>query len=172
MYFYELFLLDPVQGKLLDIPILITNIKTANDGTPNGSKDSTKYVLTRRFFIIDNLSGIQGPGNFFNNVTSTSVIRFAQTISFNVKLLANDTARITTPYLQITYQSRHVDSLSLSPSAKILFQSMYYMDLASFNYKIQAFFITLNVLVGLVVSVKMYIWTKNNPSELSPVQSN
>jgi hypothetical protein len=169
MFFYELFLLDPVQGKLIDIPILITNILTANEGKPNESKDSTKYVLTRRFFIVDNLSGIEGPNNFYKNTTITSVIRYAKIISFNVELNSNDTARITTPFLKITYQSRNVDSLNISPKGIFIFQSMYFMDLTNFYGKVQALFITLNVVVLLVISVKMYIWTKNNPSELSPV---
>ena len=172
MYFYELFMLDPVSGQLIDIPILITNIMTQSNGKPNLSQDSTNYVLTRRFYIVDNLSGIQGQGNFINNSTSTNVIRFAKTISFNVNLMTNATARITTPYLSITYQSRQIDSLNLSPSASIIFQSMYFMDLSSIKNTLLAFFITLNILVGVVVSVKMYIWTKNNPSELSPVNFN
>ena len=132
----------------------------------------SKFVLTRRFFLVDNLSGIEKGGGFNDNVTSTTVIRYAQKLSFNVNLLSNDTAKISSPYLAITYQSRHIDSIDQSPSASIRFQSMYYMDITIVTYKIQAFFITLNVLVGLVVSIKMYVWMKNNPSELSPVLFN
>lgn len=55
--FYELYLED-YNGNLIDIPALISNIVSDTGDTPNGQDDSSRWILTRRFFIFDTVSGI------------------------------------------------------------------------------------------------------------------
>ncbi len=55
--FYELYLVD-YNGFLIDIPVLISNIIGAQGDSPNNNTDTSKWLLTRRFFIFDSISGI------------------------------------------------------------------------------------------------------------------
>lgn len=55
-FFYELFLVD-YDGSFVDIPALITNIQSEEGDRPNTSEDESKWILTRRFFLFDSISG-------------------------------------------------------------------------------------------------------------------
>ena len=61
--FYELFLVDwdgTPNGRLVDVPILMTNMVDSSFGTtaPNTENDEERWLLTRRFFLFDTISGI------------------------------------------------------------------------------------------------------------------
>ena len=55
--FYELYLVD-YNGNLVDIPILIDNIIGPQGDSPNQGTVSSAWILTRRFFLFDTISGI------------------------------------------------------------------------------------------------------------------
>ena len=55
-YFYELFLVD-WDDSLIDVPVLIENAGSDSGGFPNRETDMSKWILTRRFFMFDTLSG-------------------------------------------------------------------------------------------------------------------
>ena len=60
--FYELYLED-FDGQLIDVPVLIQNLLDRNGLKPNqdASKGSqSQWRLTRRFFIFDTKSGVEG----------------------------------------------------------------------------------------------------------------
>ena len=56
-YFYEMYLRD-YNNDLIDVPILIENTASDSGGYPNREDDKTKWILTRRFFMYDTVSGI------------------------------------------------------------------------------------------------------------------
>lgn len=62
--FFELYLVD-WNDDLIDVPILITSILSETGQMPNFETDESRWILTRRFFLFDTVSGIpegQFPG--------------------------------------------------------------------------------------------------------------
>jgi len=72
--FYELYLKD-FDGSLIDVPILIDNVGSDTGGYPNQETDQSRWILTRRFFIFDTISGI--PQNEFPTPGEPSIVRYA-----------------------------------------------------------------------------------------------
>ena len=56
-FFFELYLVD-WDGSLIDVPVLIENAGSDSGGFPNRELDMNQWILTRRFFMFDTLSGI------------------------------------------------------------------------------------------------------------------
>lgn len=57
--FYEMYIED-YNGDLIDVPVVVRNLVTDNGVQPNAvGEDETNYILTRRFFIFDTISGVQ-----------------------------------------------------------------------------------------------------------------
>lgn len=74
-FFYDLFLED-YNGDLIDVPVLVSNLKTAQGGQPNEGRDPEdidSWVLTRRFFMFDTLTGV-------NDEKELNVIRYAREV--------------------------------------------------------------------------------------------
>lgn len=171
MYFYELYLNDPTNNQLIDIPIMIDNIPNPKaSGAVNSANNATSpvdWILVRRFFIADNLAGIQDSNGFINNSTA-SAIRFPKVIKLIVMLQSTQQAKIMVPYLEIYYVSKSASYISTVPESSVSFMSEYNMDISSFKSAMMGIFIALNVLVAVVVVVRMIIWYKLNPPILSP----
>jgi hypothetical protein len=56
--FMDLFLVD-YNGDLIDVPIKITNVKDQNGNRVNEQPLMENWVLVRRFFLFDTVSGIE-----------------------------------------------------------------------------------------------------------------
>ena len=56
--FFELYLLD-YNDDLIDVPVLIENTASESGGYPNQQDDMTRWILTRRFFLFDTVSGVR-----------------------------------------------------------------------------------------------------------------
>lgn len=89
--FYELYLSDS-DGNLIDVPVLNKNIRVQdnNDGSktkPNqGDILSDDWLLTRRFFIYDTISGIVTPGGYNQGTAVPEYIRWADKINIKVEM--------------------------------------------------------------------------------------
>ena len=56
-FFFELYLYD-YNDDLIDVPILIENVPSDSGGYPNTEPNKNLWILVRRFFIYDTVSGI------------------------------------------------------------------------------------------------------------------
>lgn len=172
MFFYEIFLLDPSTNKFIDIPIMIDNIPNAkafDRNRMNNSTDPVDWILTRRFFLIDNLSALQTLNSFKLKSDLPIALRFPKLIKLIVLLQNTPLPKIMVPYFEIFYKSKIKSLIENFPVTFVNFVSEYKMDITSFKNTMLLIFIVLNVLVGIIVAVKMYIWYKLNPPALSPV---
>jgi hypothetical protein len=68
-FVYEMYLVD-YNDDLIDIPILITNVRGSAGDEPNADSDESRWLLTRRFFMFDTMSGIQD-GDFPDGIPTT-----------------------------------------------------------------------------------------------------
>lgn len=169
-YFYELFLYDPIAKEFIDIPIRIDNAPNGKDAwKKNNSTDPENWLLSRRFFLVDNISGVEGNGNYFNLNVMPTAIRYAHVLNFKVVLQNRKEPRIYVPYVEIFYRSKSRALISTIPKSRIVFQSTYVMNIDHLIYVFQSIFITLSIIIGIHVLIKMYSWYSLNPPSLSPV---
>jgi hypothetical protein len=174
MYFYELFLFNPITNDLIDVPIMIENVpnpKYTSEGNNffNGNNSPENWILTRRFFLIDNLSGLQTLNSFKSMNDKPIAIRFPKVIKLIVLLQNSSEAKIMLPYFEIIYSSKLSSLLDNFPNVTVKIISDYKMDITTFKNTMFGIFIALTFIVLLIALIKMYIWFKLNPPQINPV---
>lgn len=173
MFFYELFLYNPKTFELIDIPVMIHNIpnpKSEIEGNKENSNTSPEnWILTRRFFIVDNISGLQTLNSFKNGGDIPIAIRFPKLIKMVILLQNTAESKIMLPYFEILYKSKLTSLLENFPTSTVKFISEYKMDISNFKDIMLGIFLALNFIVLCMGVTKMYAWYKLNPPQLSPV---
>lgn len=66
MLFYDVYLKDRLTQKYIPVPILIKNFVDTRTQTPNTGSDPANYRFVRRFFMFDNLGGIENNNQYIN----------------------------------------------------------------------------------------------------------
>ncbi len=108
--FYELFVEDE-DGTLVDVPVWVRTLIDASGDTPNQNDDESKYVLVRRFFIFDTVSGIKGAGEYLNPTTNTTALRWISTARIVIELDSKNWEQIYVPYLDLDYHTMMTTTL-------------------------------------------------------------
>ena len=170
MKFYELYLFKKDSGEYIDVPIYIPNIHYGTVGPyqarENFADIMSQWKLVRRFYIVDNLSGIRL--NYTNTLVNATTISYPREIRLVVQIQnKNKVSEIFLPYLNITYFALPL-SEGVSPLVKVKFYSEYTMNLDNFMKGAKIIFGIITALAFIVVIGRMYVWTKLNPSVLSP----
>ena len=161
--FYELYLVD-LNNTLVDVPVLVRNLVDTSGSKPNEDSDESKWKLVRRFFIYDNVSGKEGIDAYVNGDT-TSVLQYMQSATLRVRLINDQDQKIYVPVLILDYKARMTNYIDNSDSTdSITFKSQYTMNTAKFWRIALGVFIGMNIFVLIITALRLYIWTKNNPS--------
>lgn len=87
--FYDMYMFINNDESLYPVPVLVRNIPE------NRNSDRSKWVLTRRFFLVDNVSGQT------DTTKSPVVIQYAESIDLNFRL-RND-GQIFPPVMKVSY---------------------------------------------------------------------
>lgn len=66
MFFYDIYLKDRLTGKYIPVPILIKNFVDTRTQTPNTGSSSANFRFVRRFFLFDNVGGIETNNQYIN----------------------------------------------------------------------------------------------------------
>lgn len=66
--FYELFMKD-ITDEWLEIPVLIRNLVNSDNDEPNSGNSEGDWQLVRRFYLYDNVSGIETNNGYINGAT-------------------------------------------------------------------------------------------------------
>lgn len=173
MEFYELFLDDLANpGELIDVPILISNIK--NSAFPNTLNNNTgvdNFILTRRFFLIDNISGIVGDGNFIGGTSNPNVIRYPARIKLIITLQNTSDEKIYPPYLEIYYKSKLYSSINTYYLVYTTFNTYYEMDIKKFVNIMLGFLIAFLVIIVIATWIKFNVWLNTHPKLYDAVSS-
>mmetsp|Transcript_12589 Transcript_12589/g.16175 ORF Transcript_12589/g.16175 Transcript_12589/m.16175 type:complete len:119 (-) Transcript_12589:2005-2361(-) len=62
-FFFELFLED-ANKKLVDVPVLVKNLRDSEGKSPNAGYSGENSRLTHRFFLFDTISGIKSKNGY------------------------------------------------------------------------------------------------------------
>ena len=164
--FYDMFLVD-YDGSLIDVPVKVNQLYDSAGEQANKGEDEKKWVLTRRFFIFDTVSGVSGDdalknlGDMNDNGQRNEqieVVRYAKNMTLRVML---DTAvdkpeAIFVPYLEIDYEEKSAEAIFKEDTAKfkdVFFVSEYTMDDSGFWRLARATFWTLLVILFILFLV-------------------
>ncbi|XP_029641528.2 meckelin-like [Octopus sinensis] len=161
LIFYDLYLRysDNGEERLYAIPIVIENHVGENNIRVNkGQVD--KWVLTRRFFLVDNVSTrkLVKPGNVYVN----NYVRFAQYMKFVFRLQPTKNGLIYPPYLKIVYGERSWASAVALSNVPIIFKSEYLQDETGIENSINIAFGTLSVFAIIYAGFNTWAWSKRS----------
>eukprot|EP01017_Pseudomicrothorax_dubius_P046148 TRINITY_DN8091_c0_g2_i7.p1 TRINITY_DN8091_c0_g2~~TRINITY_DN8091_c0_g2_i7.p1 ORF type:complete len:792 (+),score=112.76 TRINITY_DN8091_c0_g2_i7:56-2431(+) len=159
--FYELFVKDG-DGSLVPVPVVVSGFVDESDQSPNRGIDSDKWRFTRRFFLVDNLSART------SDQQTPLLIRYAASVRLTFILSESSSEKIYVPYLSIEHRSRREPSIRSSPLATISLSTSYTMNSDNFWPVVNTLFIIANVAAAIVSIIRIYVWTKHNPSVYTP----
>jgi meckelin len=130
------------------------------------------WILNRRFFLYDTVTGIEEPGGF-STLEPASIVRYAKTMRLVVTLDANKeyNEMIYTPYLEINYEEKQKDMI-LEENDKmkdITFMAEYKMDTKSFWQLCKTLFWILFVV--MLLSVLVFLNVQSNTERLATDKS-
>jgi hypothetical protein len=112
--FYELYLVDNNQRAAI-VPVVVRNYMKDNSARtqPNQGSDSSNWVLTRRFFVYDTLSGIVGgSGLSYNAGIAPEYVRWASDLSLKIELSNEAAGQILRPHIIVEYSEAHVETIN------------------------------------------------------------
>ena len=131
MFLYDMFL--SLGDDLYPVPVLMENYVKDNENVNEGS-DRDKWILTRRFYIVDNLIGISAGGN-----QELQYIRYSPKIELNIRLRSSD-GEIYPPMLRIKYDALDLnDEDTLNSDKEVSFAITYEMDMSKIKKDTEVF---------------------------------
>ena len=146
------------NGDLIDIPAKITNIVNQNGQNPNNELSDTNWILTRRFFLFDSLSGLPEKTGTEWPVGTPVVIRYPKQMTMKISLIEEHEREemIYLPYLEITYRERTKTYIEERPLSEVSFATEYRLDTQRFWNSAYAMLIVFIIVLILIMMVKMY----------------
>ena len=144
---------------------MIRNYRKADGQTPNkeGSDIAATWILSRRFFVYDTISGISDGNGYSDGSLPPKIVRWASSIELKVKLDTNE--NIYRPYMIIDYKEAEVETLTKDSLVDHKLTAGYFSDYL--KYKNDCL-IALYVLVSfgiILTGVRFYSYTLRNPTE-------
>ena len=118
MFLYDMFL--ALGDKLYPVPVLMENYVDKDSENVNEGSDRDKWMLTRRFYVVDNLIGISAGGNL-------RYIRYPQKIELNIRLRSSN-GEIYHPMLRIKYDALEINDDTRNSDKEVSFAITYEMD--------------------------------------------
>jgi len=161
--FLELFLADS-NGDLVDIPVVNRNLRLGDGSTPNkGLEVVDSWVLTRRFFVYDTISGIDKIGGYRDGNVSPEYIRWASDIKLKIEMDMEETEQIYRPYLILDFREKESLVVDASSVSKVVSSVEYFSNFEDKMSDIVTALICMSVFAVVVASIKVYYYTKRNP---------
>ncbi|KAJ3215033.1 Meckelin [Dinochytrium kinnereticum] len=160
--FYDPFLIDD-NGVYVPIPVRVYNVlgnKRSDDASIDGV--FTDSAFTRRFFLIDNVSGVSS--------NKLQVLRLASTVLIceRVRKVETESGKIYIPIMDIEYTQRTIDGpISLTDNSE--YASPEFEFRVTYSMKLGTFYLTMQVLFSLATVVMILFslyqarnWNKRN----------
>ena len=162
--FYYLYLVDS-SGNYIDVPVKINNYVDSSGNYPNKGSNSQNWKLTRRFFVYDTKSGLEGTNAYVNGGYGT-YIRWLSKVNIIIELTNDHTDSIYVPYVELEYSSKAKVYIPNSSTTLVSFKASYKMDPSNFWLIALIFFGILNGVVIIMTIVKVFFWITHHPKQL------
>jgi len=151
---YEMFIKDE-SGNLVDVPVLISNLRDIDGQYVNEQLDSGSK-LVHRFFISETVSGIESQGGFKAGDKTPLYIRYAKSVKLRVQLDSEQNEKIKKPMLYIDYEEYKVSTITSSTTTNLSYFVDYYEDATKSQNTLLAFFIIAHLVVVAMSGVRIY----------------
>ena len=132
----------------------------------NGDEEQmSSWMLVRRFFLFETLSGITTQGGYLEGA-KPEVVRYAKGMKLKIRLDESDDNEemIYPPYLEIDYEEKKVEEIEGAAVGETLttvtFVSEYSMDTGGFWGMAEVVFYILISLLGLIIITMICIQIK------------
>ena len=137
------------------MPILIENAGGTDGGYPNKEEDMTRWVLVRRFFLFDTVSGINR--NEYPDGVPIAV-RYPRHMTFEVELNPNEEEMLYVPYLRIEYRERTSAYIAQTDSTAYVTVGTYYISSTEGFWRgaMTIFYVLLAILI-LILIMKTHV---------------
>ncbi|XP_077982500.1 meckelin-like [Glandiceps talaboti] len=153
--FYDLFLefTEGESTKLHAVPVLLENY-SANSREPNKEPVVPDWVLTRRFFLVDNVSGKTSAD------ADAEVVRYASLLRLEIEIQGQN-GKIYTPMLRVRYaEINRASSFEANPSQTVKFQVEYTMNLDKYNEDVSIAMGVLSALGVIWAAIRTNAWRR------------
>eukprot|EP01112_Ceratiomyxa_fruticulosa_P015929 TRINITY_DN476_c0_g2_i2.p1 TRINITY_DN476_c0_g2~~TRINITY_DN476_c0_g2_i2.p1 ORF type:complete len:1026 (+),score=149.84 TRINITY_DN476_c0_g2_i2:116-3193(+) len=174
--FYDLYILDEVDGLLKPIPTRIRNLRKSSilvNDNGDSANDIIDDVLTRRFFLYDNLSGrelshvtpvlgsnIDGDTSFADTIPT--IIRYASSIELIVTVQDDNHQLIYPPILNIRYADVYTTQVLAGNTYATSFTTEYLQNLTQFWHTALILLIIGLAIGGILWGFRMFQWIRRN----------
>jgi hypothetical protein len=159
--FFDMFLVD-YNGDLIDVPVRVRNLVGQNSDKSNADDSKIdQWILTRRFFLYDTLSGVEED--------ELKVVRYAKNITLKFKLDKENIEQIYPPYLEIAYEEKSAEDIRKSDTnsqKEVMFLSSYSMDTEELWGQISTVLIILISIASFLTFVFMVIYCRSEKLEV------
>ena len=156
-----MFLVD-YNGDLIDVPVRVRNLVGQNSDKSNADDSKIdQWILTRRFFLYDTLSGVEED--------ELKVVRYAKNITLKFKLDKENIEQIYPPYLEIAYEEKSAEDIRKSDTnsqKEVMFLSSYSMDTEELWGQISTVLIILISIASFLTFVFMVIYCRSEKLEV------
>lgn len=165
--FYEMFLED-FNGDLIDIPVLIDNFVDSGLTYPNreNENDPDSWRFVRRFFKYENVSAIEGTGEYTNPTKPPTYVRFIHESRLVFELDTENDETIFVPYLHLFYRSIESSRVTGPYGTPALVVTQWKMNVTDAKNTLLAFLIVTHVLAFVWVVWKSYKWVVLHPQRI------
>jgi hypothetical protein len=167
--FYELYLKQK-DGSYTDIPIAINGMLKTDKLKSNLSKfDYTNLALRRRYFLVDQITGIVGAASVFPT-TTPETIQYLSSISLIINKVESASSTIYRPYAYLTYTFATATALQAGTTTTGAgsISTIYLSGNSSFWSTIKILFIVMHIFIGMIWFFRIYIWHCYNPEIYFP----
>lgn len=162
-YFYELFLVD-FDGSLIDVPVLIDNFVDSTLTYPNrASGNPANWRFVRRFFKYENVSAIEGVGEYLNPTQPPTYVRFIHESRLVFEIDTDSDEQIFVPYLHLWYRSIETSNITSYTPTPIVVVTQWKMSADYPRELLFGFMIATHVLIFAWVVWKCYKWVVLHP---------
>jgi len=76
--------LEDKTGKLIDVPVVISNLRDKEGNLPNKKLNYETSRMTKRFFMVDTISSITVSNGYLSENAMPEYIRIADTLKLTV----------------------------------------------------------------------------------------